>query len=159
MNPTGYSSNTAMIATWLKSDLAATAQEWIIVYFHHPPYTHGSHNSDSESDLISIRTNWVPILEAYGVDLVLSGHSHVYERTMLINGHYGVAAPSTPTPWRLIRAMAVPMGWRLCYQGHAAGQGVVYSVCGCSGQSGHLHSIRRWWRFPVWPRPARCSSM
>jgi hypothetical protein len=30
-----------------------------------------------------------PILERYGVDLVLSGHSHNYERSYLLDGHYG----------------------------------------------------------------------
>lgn len=34
----------------------------------------------------------VPILEKYGVDLVLCGHSHVYERSYLINKHYGNSA-------------------------------------------------------------------
>ncbi|MEO0473340.1 MAG: Ig-like domain-containing protein, partial [Bacteroidota bacterium] len=36
--------------TWLQNDLAATIQEWIVVYFHHPPYTKGSHNSDNPND-------------------------------------------------------------------------------------------------------------
>jgi len=33
--------------------------------------------------------NAVPILESYGVDLVLGGHSHSYERSFLMRGHYG----------------------------------------------------------------------
>ncbi|MBS1153469.1 MAG: hypothetical protein H6Q89_5167, partial [Myxococcaceae bacterium] len=36
-------SATGTMATWLKSDLIATAQDWLIVYFHHPPYTRGTH--------------------------------------------------------------------------------------------------------------------
>jgi hypothetical protein len=77
-------------AVWLKQDLAANTQKWTIVYFHHPPYTKGSHNSDTEIELISMRQNIVPILERYKVDLVLNGHSHSYERSFQMNGHYGL---------------------------------------------------------------------
>src|SRR5688572_25498648 len=77
--------------TWLENDLAATVQPWIIAFWHHPPYTKGSHNSDTESDLIQMRQNALPILENYGVDLVLSGHSHSYERSYFIDGHYGLS--------------------------------------------------------------------
>jgi 3',5'-cyclic AMP phosphodiesterase CpdA len=77
---------------WLEADLAATAQDWIIAYWHHPPYTKGSHDSDDESQLIQMRENALPILEEYGVDLVLAGHSHIYERSYLVGGAY-----DTPT--------------------------------------------------------------
>jgi len=85
---TNRASNGAML-TWLVNDLEATSQPWIIAYWHHPPYTKGSHNSDSESRLIEMRENALPVLESYGVDLVLSGHSHSYERSYLIDSHYG----------------------------------------------------------------------
>jgi hypothetical protein len=39
--------------------------------------------------MVQLRENALPILESYGVDLVLNGHSHVYERSYLLNGHYG----------------------------------------------------------------------
>jgi hypothetical protein len=74
--------------TWLDADLAATTQQWIVVFFHHPPYTKGTHDSDAESELIVMRQNVCPVLEQRGVDLVLCGHSHVYERSFLIDGHY-----------------------------------------------------------------------
>ena len=77
---------------WLEADLADTDQEWIIAYWHHPPYTKGSHDSDVETKLIEMRISFLPLLEAGGVDLVLSGHSHSYERSYLIDGHYGFAA-------------------------------------------------------------------
>jgi hypothetical protein len=75
--------------TWLQRDLAANTQPWVIVYFHHPPYSKGSHDSDTEIELMEMRQNAAPILENFGVDLVLSGHSHAYERSFLIDGHYG----------------------------------------------------------------------
>ncbi|MHC4429227.1 MAG: purple acid phosphatase family protein, partial [Planctomycetota bacterium] len=78
-----------VMLNWLQNDLAVTAQEWIIAYWHHPPYSDGSHKSDTETELIEMRQNAVPILESYGVDLVLTGHSHTYERSFLIDQHYG----------------------------------------------------------------------
>lgn len=77
--------------TWLKQDLAANNQQWTVVYFHHPPYSKGSHDSDTETELINIRQNLLRILERYKVDLVLTGHSHSYERSYLLNGFYGLS--------------------------------------------------------------------
>jgi acid phosphatase type 7 len=65
---------------WIKNDLAANNKKWTVAYWHHPPYTMGSHNSDTESELVNIRQNFIRILERYGVDLILCGHSHDYER-------------------------------------------------------------------------------
>ena len=80
---------------WLKADLAATKQEWIIPFFHHPPYTKGNHDSDAAKnnhDLFEVREQILPVLEAAGVDLIIAGHSHSYERSWLIDGHYGVSS-------------------------------------------------------------------
>jgi 3',5'-cyclic AMP phosphodiesterase CpdA len=74
---------------WIKRDLAANTRPWVVAYWHHPPYTMGSHNSDTEFDLVSLRQNLLTILERYGVDLVMCGHSHNYERSYLIRNHYG----------------------------------------------------------------------
>ncbi len=81
----------AMLA-WLEMDLASTDADWLVVYFHHPPYTKGSHDSDTEIGHIEMRERVMPMLEAAGVDLVLGGHSHIYERSYLIKGAY-----DTPT--------------------------------------------------------------
>ena len=77
------------MAQWLKADLAATKRDWIVAFFHHPTYTHGTHNSDREKQLIEMRQVFLPILEAGGVDVVATGHSHVYERSFFVDGHYG----------------------------------------------------------------------
>ena len=77
--------------TWLEADLAANDKEWIIAFWHRPPYSRGSANSDTDSRQIALRQNAVPLLERYGVDLVLTGHTHAYERSYLIDGHYGLS--------------------------------------------------------------------
>ncbi len=83
------------MAKWLRRDLAATKAGWIIGFWHHPPYTKGTHDSDVERQLVEMREHIMPILEDGGVDLVLSGHSHIYERSMLIDGAY--QTPTTAT--------------------------------------------------------------
>lgn len=77
--------------TWLHADLQANDKPWVVAYVHQPPHTDGSHDSDAfwEVYMQAMRENIAPILESYGVDLVLAGHSHVYERSYLINGFYG----------------------------------------------------------------------
>ena len=84
---TDHSPDGAMM-TWLEADLAANDKEWVIAFWHHPPYSKGSADSDEQWRSINLRQNAVPILEQYGVDLVLTGHSHSYERSYLIDGHY-----------------------------------------------------------------------
>lgn len=84
------------MAAWLRQDLASTTATWIIAIFHHPPYSKGSHDSDTESQMVQMRTNFGPILEAGGVDLIITGHSHNYERSVLLDGHYGVSSTITP---------------------------------------------------------------
>ena len=79
------------VYNWLESDLQSNDRDWTIVYMHHPPYTRGSYDSDFVSGLKQIRENFLPLLENYGVDIVIAGHSHVYERSMLIDGHYGLS--------------------------------------------------------------------
>ncbi len=74
--------------TWIKADLAANTKKWVVAYWHHPPYTKGSHNSDTEAELYNIRENFIRILERNGVDLILCGHSHDYERSYLLKGYY-----------------------------------------------------------------------
>ncbi len=80
------------MAQWLKADLEKTKADWLIAFWHHPPYSKGTHDSDTDTQMTEMRKHIVPILESGGVDLVLTGHSHTYERSMLVDGAY-----ATPT--------------------------------------------------------------
>lgn len=84
-------STTGAMMNWMKSDLQTTTADWIVAAWHHPPYSKGSHNSDTETNMVQMRERFLPVLESYGVDLVLSGHSHAYERSKFIDGHYGTS--------------------------------------------------------------------
>ena len=61
---------------WLESALKAATEDWKICYFHHPLYSDGGRHG-SEVDL---RVRLEPLLVKYGVNVVLSGHDHIYER-------------------------------------------------------------------------------
>jgi len=127
----------APMLTWLRDDLAATTQPWIIAYWHHPPYSKGSHDSDADAQLVEMRQNALPILEDYGVDLVLAGHSHSYERSFLIDSHYGSSAT-------FVSAMKIDGGdgrpsgdggYEKATLGPAGHEGAVYAVAGSSGRT------------------------
>jgi hypothetical protein len=123
--------------TWLDLDLAANRRPWTIVAFHHPPYTKGSHDSDDPTDsggrMIAVRERVLPILEARGVDLVLSGHSHGYERSYLLDGHYGPSASFEP--WmRRDGGDGDPDGDGPYRKSLGAHGGTVYVVAGSSGR-------------------------
>jgi hypothetical protein len=129
---------------WLENDLAATTKDWIIAYWHHPPYSWGTHNSDYEFELIEMRRYVLPILENHGVDLVLSGHSHNYERSFLLSGHYGTSSEIDPS--MVLNAGAGRMNQDGAYEKPAGGlgarQGTVYAVCGCSGEGGTFEFLK-----------------
>src|SRR5438094_205978 len=122
--------------TWLKSDLAANTQQWLIAFWHHPPYSKGSSDSDTDSTLAQMRQYANPILESHGVDLVLSGHSHAYERSYLLNGHYG--SSSTLTSAMILDKGDGRVDGTGAYEKPVAltpNKGAVYTVAGSSGQT------------------------
>lgn len=93
--------------------------------------------------MFDMRENALPILEKYGVDLVLSGHSHSYERSFLLRGHFG-------TSGTLTSAMILDSG-----NGRTSGDGAydksptgngtngtVYTVAGSSGKVGTVFPVK-----------------
>ena len=59
---------------WLDEDLAANEAEWTIVCYHRPSFNVGGHGETWG------REDVVPVMEKHEVDMVLNGHSHLYER-------------------------------------------------------------------------------
>jgi hypothetical protein len=150
-------SSTGAMATWIQNDLTVNTQPWVIAYWHHPPYTKGSHNSDNsnflDGELVDMRQNIIPILEANGVDLVLNGHSHVYERSYLLDGHYGYSGSLTPAMKKDNTSGSYPVdcAYHKQTQSTNSHKGTVYVVCGCSGKNDSSPSSG-------WPHPAMYKS-
>jgi hypothetical protein len=128
--------------TWLAADLAANTSRWRIAFWHHPPYSKGSHDSDNDLDsggrMRDMRANAIPILDSLGVDLVLTGHSHSYERSFLLDRHYGPSWTLTPE-MKLDPGDGRPGSTTGAYVkpslGAAAHEGAVYAVAGSSSQT------------------------
>jgi len=61
---------------WVDEQLGMSGSDWKIAFFHHPPYSSGeTHGSDE-----TLRTQLEPIFVKRGVNVVLTGHEHFYER-------------------------------------------------------------------------------
>jgi hypothetical protein len=125
--------NPAPMLTWLDNDLAGTNQHWRIAFFHHAPYSKGGHDSDVDGLMKRAREQILPILEAHGVDLVLGGHSHVYERSYLLDGHYGLSTTLT-SAMILDSGNGQHTGTGAYQKVLGPNQGTVYAVVGCSGR-------------------------
>jgi acid phosphatase type 7 len=145
--------------TWLKNDLNSNTKRWVVVYFHHPPYTMTSHNSDNgtgvDADLVLIRENFIRILERYGVDLVLCGHAHGYERSYLLKDYYkqtAAGASLLEADFNITNHTATKNNQNAKYDGtgtascpytYSSGKfnhGSVYIVSGSAGQVGGTQS-------------------
>jgi len=98
-----FSSGSAQY-NFVVSELQKAAQDpnivWKIVYLHKQMYTSpntcgSSSCSNTASDTTSLRNIYHPKFDQYGVDLVLNGHVHNYQRTYPIS--YDPGSPSSPT--------------------------------------------------------------
>jgi hypothetical protein len=100
--------------TWLTNTLAAASTNpnimWKIISFHKPFYTIGTHSGEMNSYL----NTWWKAFDDYGVDLIVNGHDHMYERTKPINRNVSTNAP-------------------VATYGSGPGQGRCQIVCGGAG--------------------------
>jgi len=83
IEPDGVKPNSKQ-GRWLKRKLAASTSPWQVVFFHHPSYSSGRHQS-------STYMRWP--FEAWGVDAALNGHDHDYERVLQDADRDGVKLP------------------------------------------------------------------
>ncbi|HEY52748.1 MAG TPA: hypothetical protein G4N94_04755, partial [Caldilineae bacterium] len=114
----------------------------IIAFWHSPPYSKGRHDSDEPGSAETrMRERFLPILEAGGVDLVLTGHSHSYERSYLLDGHYGTSETLTNS-MILDGGSGNPQIDHVYFKANGPHKGAVYVVAGSSsklaaGEFGH----------------------
>jgi len=123
---------------WIENDLQQNTRKFTIAYFHQPPYSKGSHDSDDLYELVmkAMRERVIPLLEEYDVDLVVCGHSHVFERSRLIKGHYGNSGSFNALTMDLANGSNGNYAEGNAYikdGSYATPEGTVYVVCGNSG--------------------------
>jgi predicted MPP superfamily phosphohydrolase len=75
---------------WLTKELQNSGSDWKICYFHHPLYSSAAYHGSS----LELREILEPLLVQYGVQVVLTGHDHVYERIKAQKGIYYFVAGS-----------------------------------------------------------------
>jgi acid phosphatase type 7 len=133
-------SDTSSFIRWLENDLKQNNSDWIIAFWHQAPYSKGTHNSDRTNGRMEFTRKHVnPILEKYGCDLVLGGHSHSYERSYLISGHYGKSNTFNPGIHLLDGSNGNPEDGNTYIkktEGPNANRGTVYLVSGTGGALG-----------------------
>ena len=93
----------AAMRDWLIDDLSSNTLDWTLVIFHHPPYSKGANHDSDFADTRTfdlpqkdMREDFVPVFDAYGVDVVYSGHSHSYERSFYLHDHTGTSDTFSP---------------------------------------------------------------
>ncbi len=131
-------SDTGAMAQWLQADLAANQREWLVAFWHHPPYSKGGHDSDSPTadsgKMWNMRQVMVPILESYGVDLLLFGHEHAYFRTKFVDGHYGTSTTFSEATMLKQPGMGTPGVDGPYFKPVGPNNGAVHTVAGSSGK-------------------------
>lgn len=122
---------------YINDDLSQNQQDFTIAYFHQPPYSKGSHDSDDlyEDVMRTMREEIIPVLESHDVDLIVCGHSHVFERSFLIKNHYGKSDTWDPAQ-HLVNGTNGNFAAGNAYikdKYNQQNDGAVYVVCGHSG--------------------------
>jgi 3',5'-cyclic AMP phosphodiesterase CpdA len=69
---------------WVDATLRDAREDWKICYFHHPLYS----NAARHGSAVDLRVLLEPIFVRHGVNVVFSGHDHVYERIKPQKGIY-----------------------------------------------------------------------
>ena len=129
---------TGNMAAWLEQDLNANLQEWTVAFWHHPAYSKGSHDSDvataDSGKMKNMREIFVPILENHGVDLLLFGHEHNYQRSKFIDGHYDVSSTFDPATMVKQTGLGDPAVDGPYVKSPGPHNGAVFTVAGSSGK-------------------------
>ena len=74
---------------WLKNDMNTTDKDWKIVLMHRSLYSAGK--NINKPDTIAMRNVLIPVMDELGIDLVLSGHDHMYYRSKQLKGDKALA--------------------------------------------------------------------
>lgn len=142
-NNTGMGSGSAMYK-WLENDLKFNTKKWTILFTHFPPFSHGTHNSDTATELSNLRTIITPLIYRYNVDLVMNGHSHVYERTYFMKNFTGISSAWSSGFISQTGLGDNSSGANLPYDKSSGQSGTTFVVIGNGGQGGNVSTSGTW---------------
>ena len=141
---------------WLEKELAASGSDWKVMFFHHPLYSSGGTHGSADLQ----REKLEPIFLKYGVNVVLSGHEHFYERIKPQKGvaYFTLGSSAKVRRGDLLKTTLTEKGWD---QGYAfmlieiAGDDLYFETLSDTGvmvDSGVIHRTGR-----TAPTPGRSS--
>lgn len=106
---------------WAENVLNSSTSTWKIILMHKSVYSNGPHYNDS--DVVALRNKMNQLCAETGVDLVLSGHDHVYNRTpIMVNGTEGASDEEKTVKYDGLK-----------YTQNVNAAGTVFAVIGTSG--------------------------
>ena len=136
--------NDPTLRRWIEADLSSTDAVWKFVVCHHPPFNVGGEHFQVQHMRVL-----APIFEAHGVDIVLSGHEHNYQRPRPLR-----FMPSGPGLSALVAGRDRKVPGRFTVDRHFDGvthtlpDGVLYVVSGAGGKHlydpGYTDAPSRW---------------
>jgi 3',5'-cyclic AMP phosphodiesterase CpdA len=89
-------------------DQAAKRGMYMVLAIHEPPYSSGNHGSN-----LRVQRALGKLVRRYGVELVVAGHDHNYERTKLIDGAVYIVSGSAGAPIRPVEPRSFSAAVRL----------------------------------------------
>ena len=112
---------------WLKADMKKSNAQWKFVALHKAPYSQGSHYKDK--DVCAIREQLSVLMPELSIDMVFSGHDHVYLRTAsLVNNK------KTATDITYLRKDGD------IYKTQVTPNGTTYVITGCAGVKTYIQN-------------------
>ena len=132
---------------FLLDELKCNDREWLFVFFHHPPWTNAWDFSyyipfqpfyQYEGN-VDMRSDLVPYFEQYGVDYVLNGHAHCYQRGIYNGVHYLISGGAGTTTLDMNTNSNSPNIQKEAYVNHfvrfdVQGDTIIYLAIDLNGQ-------------------------
>lgn len=129
---------------WLDKELAASGSDWKIMFFHHPPYSSGETHGSADLQ----REKLEPVFVKHGVNVVLTGHEHFYERLKPQKGiaYFIVGSSAKLRKGDLTKTNLTDKGWDQGYSFmlvEIAGDDLYFQALSEQGQTIDSGTIRR----------------
>lgn len=129
---------------WLDKELAASGSDWKICFFHHPLYSSGETHGSADSQ----RERLEPLFLKHGVNVVLAGHEHFYERIKPQKGiqYFTIGSSAKLRKGDLAKTDLTAKGWDEGYSYmlmEISGDDLYFQVLSDTGQTIDEGSVRR----------------